>query len=236
MDSISIGLALGPLAFYLLYIGKINLLHRPVLLNGTWDIFALGAGLSGMIFLGPYHLLMPPAAMVRFGAFVWLLLAILYALCFVLLSSKLQPRLVIYNMTEQQLRPVLAAAAHRLGWESRWAENVLTFSTHEIQLEMDFFSLLKNITLRRTSVMQNHGNWRRLERALQAELQVVKVAPNPPGKILFWGGLLILGGCGGWILFDQSQFLDSIFSFLWVSSAIMFPVGLRAAGVRNLMI
>jgi len=211
MDPISIGLALGPLALYLLYMGKINLSPRPVLLNGTWDICALGAGLSGMIFIGPYNLLMPPAAMIRFGAFVWILLAVLYALCLILLSSKLHPRLVIYNMTEQQLRPVLTATMHRLGWDHRWAENVLTVSNHGIQLEMVFFSPLKNITLRRTSALQNRGTWRRLERVLQAELQLVRVEPNRPGKILFWGGLLILSGCCAWIIFDPSQVVYSIF-------------------------
>ena len=211
MDPVSIGLALGPLGLYLLYIGRINLFHHPVLLNGTRDIVVLGAGLSGMIFIGPYHLLMPPAAMIRFGALAWLLLAVLYALCLILLSNKLYPRLVIYNMKEQQLRPVLTATMHRLGWDHRWDENVLTILNHGIQLEMDFFSPLKNITLRRTSALQSRGSWQRLEHILRAELQLVQVEPNRPGKLLFWGGLLILSGCSAWIIFDPSQLVYSIF-------------------------
>ncbi len=211
MDSSAIGLALGPLGLYLLYMGKINLSRRPVLLNGNWDIFVLGIGLSGMIFIGPYPLLIPPAAMIRFGPFVGLLLAVLYGLCLILLASKLHPRLVIYNVTEQQLQPALTAAMHQLEWDHRWAGNVLTISNHEIQLEMDFFSPLKNITLRRTSALQSRYNWQRLELALRAELQLVAVEPNRIGKLLFWSGILILSGCGVWIIFNPSQFVYSIF-------------------------
>ena len=214
MDSIFFPLAFGPLAVYLLLFGWLNLSRRPVLMSGTRDIYALGVAVSGMVFVGPFNLFLPEPARIRFGFLVWLLVAVLYVLCVILLTMLVRPRLVIYNMTLQQLGPVLTAMMDRMGWKYDWSGNILTISQLKVQCEIDSFSSFRNIVLRGASAGQSCNGWQRFGVALRAELKVIEVVSNPLGKLMVCFGLLGLSFCCVWIFAKRSLILQGFFEIL----------------------
>ena len=54
------------------------------------------------------ELFFPFESAVKLGSYVWLLLLALYVMCVVLWLLLLRPRLVIYNISADKLRPILA--------------------------------------------------------------------------------------------------------------------------------
>ena len=114
MDPFRLCLALGPMAMYLLLLGSINLARRPRLVSGVRDAATVALAVSGLIIVGPMELFFPFRAAARFGPHVWLLLLALYALCTILWLLMLRPRLVIYNISVDKLRPILADAVDSL--------------------------------------------------------------------------------------------------------------------------
>ena len=81
---------------------------------GVRDAAALALAVSGLVIIGPMELFFPFEAAARFGPHVWLLLLALYAMGVVLVLLLLRPRLVIYNISVDTLRPILAELVDRL--------------------------------------------------------------------------------------------------------------------------
>jgi hypothetical protein len=193
MDPFRLCLALGPVAIYLMLIGAINTLRRPFLVTGTRDAAALGLAVSGLVIVGPVELFFPVSASLRFGGFVWVLLVALYALCLVLILLVLRPRLVVYNISRDELRPILTQVAAEMDPEARWAGDSLFMPQMGIQLHMDGLATIRNVSLTSIGAGQNHSSWRRLELALAAALGDVQVPRNPYAiGLLAAGGLMML--------------------------------------------
>lgn len=192
MDTFSACLALGPLAIYLVMLGLVNLSPRPLVVNGTREAIALGLALVGLVIVGPMQLFLPEAAAAQFGPLVWALLFGFYALCLTLCVMVMRPRLVIYNVTPEQLRPVLAEVARRLDHDSAWAGRALTMPQLRVHLVIDSFAPMNNVTLVATSHGQSVTNWRRLEVVLREALRELPVAGRTQGAWLAMCGLLIL--------------------------------------------
>lgn len=192
MDPFRLCLALGPVAVYVLLLGAINLSRRPFLVTGTRDAAALGLALSGFVIVGPIELFFPNAAAARFGAFVWVLLLAFYALCLVLVLLLPRPRLIIYNISADQLRPILADLVERLDPQARWAGDSLVLPGLDVQLHVDNVPAMRNVSLTSVGSNQNHAGWRRLEQGLGAALDQVQVTRNPRGANLVCAGLLIV--------------------------------------------
>ena len=114
MDPFRFCLALGPVAMYLVLLGAVNLSRRPLLVSGVRDVATLALAVSGLVIVGPMELFFPFEAAMRFGPHVWVLLLALYAMCVVLVLLLLRPRLVIYNISADKLRPILAELVDRL--------------------------------------------------------------------------------------------------------------------------
>lgn len=188
MDPLHLAIALGPLAVYLLMLGAINLSRRPFLTTGARDAAALGVGILGLIFAGPMELFLPEQAVSRFGPYVWLLLLVLYGLCLTLLVLVLRPRLVVYNLSLEQLWPVLGETAAALDEEARWAGMNLVLPRLGVSLYVEPFAALRNVQLVSAGPRQNYAGWRRLETALRTALRETTTAPNPYG-----GSLILLG-------------------------------------------
>ena len=117
MDPFRLCLGLGPVAVYLCLLGTISLSRRAVLVSGVRDAATLALAVSGLVVIGPMELFFPFAAAARFGPHVWLLLLALYAMCVILWLLVLRPRLVIYNVSADKLRPILADAVNSLDAE-----------------------------------------------------------------------------------------------------------------------
>lgn len=194
MDPFRLCLALGPVAIYVLLIGVVNAMRRPLVVAGARDAAALGLAVSGLVIVGPIELLFPVSALLHFGTFVWVLLIALYALCLVLALLLLRPRLVIYNVSAEELRPILAELVAELDAEARWAGDSLVLPKLGVQLHLEGLSAMRNVSLVASGATQNPQGWRQLELALGAALSQVEVPRNRAVAVRFLaaGGLLAL--------------------------------------------
>ena len=193
MDPFRLSLALGPGAIYLMVIGAINMFRRPFVVSGGRDTAALGLAVSGLVIVGPAELFFPVNASMRlpFPWLVWVLLIALYALCVVLVVLLLRPRLVIYNVSRDELRPILADLVAELDPEARWAGDSLALPSAGIQLYVDGLAAMRNVSLTAVGANQNHQGWRQLEQALVAALSRLEVPRNPHALGLFGAGALL---------------------------------------------
>jgi hypothetical protein len=179
VDPFRLAIALVPVAAYVLLLGLVNLRRRPFLTSGGCDLTALGVALSGLMFVGPLELFRPEAATRSFGNFVWLFLLMFYWLWLVLVVLLSRPRLVIYNISAEELHSILAEAAARLDPAARWAGNQLSLPGLGVQMHLDTFDLMRNVSLASSGGRQNIEGWRRLARELSSTLRTTRVKSNP---------------------------------------------------------
>ncbi len=204
MDSFRLCLALGPLAVYLLLLGMINLSRRPLLVTGGRDLAALGVGVSGLILVGPVELLLPEDAINAYQKYVWLLLVVMYSLCVSLAALLSRPRLTIYNMSAEQLRPVLAEAINGLDQDARWAGSSLVLPRVHVELHLEPNPVMRNVSLVASGDEQSYAGWRQLEAALADKLKPAESPSNPWGMALALVSLLMIGVMG-WQMVQNPQ-------------------------------
>lgn len=188
MDPFRLCLALGPLAVYLAVLGIVNLGRRPLITSGARDTAALAIALCGLIIVGPIELFMPQAAVMQFGMYVWVMLVAFYFLLATLWVLTQRPRLVVYNVSLDEIRPILAEAVGRLDPDARWAGNSVLMPKQHVEFRIESFALMRNVTLTASGDVQHYQGWRNLESALAAGLRELEVRPNPQGA-----GMLLLG-------------------------------------------
>jgi len=193
MDPVPLTVACVPLAIYLAWLGVINLRRRPLVTTGTIDVAGLAAAVSGLVAVGPMNLFLPEAAGRRFGPLAWPLLLAFYALCVVLYALVARPRLVIFNLSLEQLRPALEQLARRLDNDARFAGDAVQLPQLGIQFHLEAAMAMRNVSLVATGDRQSYSGWKRLERELKGTLAAVEVAPNPRGFTLLAGGLMLVG-------------------------------------------
>jgi hypothetical protein len=174
-----LAIAVVPLAAYALVLGIINSRRRPFLTTGGSDLTALGVAFSGLAFIGPLELFRPEAATTQFGNYIWLFLLLFYCLCLFLTVLIARPRLVIYNISMEELHSVLAETAGHLDPEARWAGNHLTLPKLGVHLHLESFDIMRNVSLVSSGGQQGLDGWRRLAHALTARLTPLRVKSNP---------------------------------------------------------
>jgi hypothetical protein len=214
MDPFRLCLALGPVAVYVLLIGALNLARRPLLVGGNRDAAALGLALSGMAIVGPLELFFPHMAAARFGPVVWILLVVFYALCLVLVLLLLRPRLVVYNISVDQIRPILADVVDQLDHEARWAGDTLYLPNLDVQLYLDDVVGMRNVSLISLGPHQSHQGWRRLEQSLGHQVAQFEVARNPWSLGMIATGMAIAAGLGMIIAINPEGVAESLFEML----------------------
>jgi uncharacterized membrane protein len=199
---------------YLLLLGLVNLSRRPLLVTGTRDAAALAMAVAGLVVVGPMELLFPVAAAMLYGPFVWLLLLLLYAMCVVLCLLALRPRLVLYNITTDKLRPLLAEVVERLDENARWAGDALSLPGLGAQLYVEGFGAMRTVTLASAGRRQNPGGWRRLENALRSALAREEVSRNPGGLLLLSAALGLIAAMVWSISQNPQAIADSLDEFI----------------------
>ncbi len=214
MDPLHFCIALGPLAAYLLLLGIINLSARPFVTTAARDMAALGVAISGFVVAGPMELFWPEAAALHLGGLVWPLLLAFYALCLTLFVLLIRPRLVIYNCTADQLRPILASVVAELDKEARWAGESLVLPSLGVQLHLESFRTLRNAQLVASGPRQSHIGWQRLEAALRRALRDLKTSPNPYGFFLVSASLIISTVIAFWLVSDQQGVAQALSEML----------------------
>jgi hypothetical protein len=204
MDPFRLCFALGPAAVYLLLLGAINLSRRPFLVSGTRDAAALGLAVSGFLIVGPIELFFPDALAARFGPYVWLFFLAFYALCLATVLLLMRPRLVVYNISADQLRAILAELVDQCDPGARWAGDSLALPSLGVQLHLENLPVMRNVSLVAVGPNQNPQGWRRLEIALGAALARVEVARNRRGLSLIGLGIFIAAALV-WVIAHDPQ-------------------------------
>ncbi len=221
MDSFQQCLALGPVAIYLALLGAINLGRRPLVISGTRDAAVLGLALSGLVAVGPMALLFPDAVVWRLSAgglrYAWAVLGVwasLYGLGLALVLLVLRPRLVIYNITADQLRPLLADLVERLDPEGRWAGDSLVLPSLGVQLHLEHAAWMRNVSLVSAGPKQHFGGWARLEADLAVALRRLEVPRNPRGVSLLAFGTVLAGMLVWAVARDPQAIARTLFDLL----------------------
>ena len=178
-DPLRLAIALIPLAAYCVLLGIVNARRRPFITTGGCDLAALGAALSGLILVGPIELFRPEAASAEFGGFVWLFLLVFYWLWVWLAVLVARPRLVVYNIRGEELRPIVAEVARKLDPHARWAGDSLSLPNLGASLNMECFEIMRHCSLIATGGKQDMEGWRRLSAELRTQLSTLRVSPNP---------------------------------------------------------
>jgi hypothetical protein len=195
IDPFRLCIALVPLAAYCLALGAAHWSKRPLVIHGARDAAALAAALTGLIVVGPLELFLPATAAMRFGGYVWLLLVAFYALLCSLAILLARPRLVIYNIAPDQLRPILAELVPDLDPQARWAGDSLAMPTLGVQLHLDALPATRTISLVASGEKQNLDGWRKLEKSLAAALREKTVPARPRGLGFLLAALLLIALC-----------------------------------------
>lgn len=214
MDSLHFCIAIGPLAAYFLLLAWINLGKRPFLTTGSRDALVLGIGLIGLVMVGPMELFLPETAIVTFGGWIWLIMILFYLVGLVLLVLLLRPRIVIYNVSPEQLRPALAEVVARLDQESRWTGNCLLMPQLGVQLVVEPTENVKNVQLISAGRDQNYASWRILANALSQGLRKSRGERSLYGVFLLGIGLAMAGLMTATLIMYANEIRESLHDML----------------------
>jgi hypothetical protein len=214
MDPLHAMIAIGPVAIYFLVLGLMNLDTRPTVVNGMSDTAALGVAIAGLVMAGPMELFMPESAANIFGWLIWPLLLSFYFLCVTLYVLLMRPSLVIYNVTADQLRSVLAEVIEGLDPDARLAGESVNLPNLGVQMHWEALPTFKNIQLTSAGSEQSQAGWRELEKRLSRQLRDLRGTVNPYGLSILCCGLVMLGMIGFWLTNQsteiQAQWIEMI--------------------------
>lgn len=210
MDPLRLALAAVPLAAYLALLGLINLRRKPLVTTGASDLAALGVALTGAVWVGPLELFRPQAATAEFGNYIWPILIAFYWLWISLAVLTARPRLVVYNASAEELRPVLAEAVALLDPDARWAGDSLLLPRLGVQLHLDEFPLMRNVSLVSTGSRQNLESWRRLASSIRRGMRSLHVRPNPRAVGFLLLATLLFAGCLAHLLNHPQELAEAI--------------------------
>jgi hypothetical protein len=117
---------------------------------------------------------------------------------------------VVYNISMEELHPVLAETASRLDPGARWAGNHLMLPGLGVQLHLDSLDIMRNVSLVSSGSRQNIDGWRRLARELRRALATVRVKSNPRAIGLLVVSLTLLGFSVTQLLWHQEAMMQAV--------------------------
>lgn len=187
LAAVPVWLALVPLGGYLMALGWIHLRRRPVVVPGILDLAALAAGVSGMVLAGPLALLQPAV-----GTAAWATAMLLGSLVLIVAGGLLatRPRLVVYNVTVDQLRPILAEVVGRLDASARWAGESVVLPAQGLQVLLDGRGLGRAVSVVAVGTRSSPEAWSEFARRVRRAARKLRVRRNP------WGAAAVLAGAG----------------------------------------
>lgn len=183
------------MGLYFLWLAWLNSGRRVRLVSGGSDAAALGAGLAGLVLVGPMELLAPESAFLVYGSTAWGMLLVMYGLIVSLVVLVQPPSIVLYNVAFPQVRTLVAQALESLEVETRWAGATVFVPSLGVEFSVDAFGSMRNTLLVATHSYQNLDGWWRLERILRSRLPDVVVGWNPRGPLFAGLACGLLGWC-----------------------------------------
>ena len=206
-----------PLATHLMILAGLNLSRRPHVMSGARNTASLAFAVAGFIVVGPLDMLLPVDAVRHYGPMVWPMLICFYSLCLTLYLLMSRPRLVIYNTSREELRPVLEQVVARLDSDARWAGDSVQMPQLDVQLHLEEFRPLRNVSLVSIGDKQSFLSWRRLQHELSDAVKLVEVRPNPYGFAFLLVGMLLLVWPLALVVHDPQAVAQQLFELLRLS-------------------
>lgn len=179
--------ALVPPGLYLLAVAARHLRRRPTAVAGGWDLGLLAAALAPLLLVGPLELLQPPG--IR-GPWRMLLPLVLTALIVALALLAARPRVVVYNVSLEQLRPVVAQVAAALDPGARWAGETVALPGRDVQVHLDGRGGMRSVSLVAAGTRTSPEGWAEFTRLVRSAIGRVRVRRSP------WAALFIAIACG----------------------------------------
>jgi hypothetical protein len=194
-DGIPLWSALVPLGLYLLLVGWVHLRRRPAVISGAWDAVILALGLGGLALVGPLALVRPAA-----GGSPWSWPMLLLALCLGVVLAVLvsRPRLVVYNITPEQLRPLVAEVASGLDAAVRWAGDTAALPSRGLQVHIDGDGALRCVSVVAVGGRPSVEGWGEFGRRLRRSVRRFRVRRNLWGLVPVALGIAVLV-LAGWL-------------------------------------
>ncbi|MEM7454815.1 MAG: hypothetical protein AAF456_10745 [Planctomycetota bacterium] len=205
MDPLHFCIAIAPLSVYLLILGIINLSRAPFVTTGARDAAALAIAVLGLMIAGPMELFFPEGAASQFGGFVWIMLIVFYGLCVSLVVLLLRARIVVYNISMDQLLPVLKAISTKLDKNTKWVGNSLVMPGRNVHLHVEPVEWMRNVQLVAGGNQQSYEGWKVLERELSAALKPLRVGPNLPGVLFVCLSAVMAFGTAVWVIAERNN-------------------------------
>lgn len=179
--------AILPAAAYLLTLAALHLRRRPAVVAGSSDLLLLAVGTAGLAVAGPLALVQPVVGGTAWAALMLLLAA---GLLFAALLLAARPRLVVYNITLEQLRPVVAEIVATLDPTARWAGETVALPGRGIQVHLDGRGGMRSVSVVALGGRTSAEGWGEFSRRLRQAIRGLRVRPSP------WAAVFGCGGCG----------------------------------------
>jgi hypothetical protein len=187
-------IALVPLAAYLLALALVHVRRRPLVVPGSWDLVLLVGSVAGLAVGGPLAAFVPPGVE---GLWRWLLPAGVLMLLTAAATLAARPRLVVYNMTTEQLRPVVAEVAAALDPEARWAGETVALPGRGLQVHLETGGM-RSVSLVAVGSRTSPEAWTEFGRRVRRALAIVPVRTSP-WVWLFAGVAAAVLAVAGWL-------------------------------------
>ena len=168
--------ALVPPGLYLVAIAARHLRRRPTVVSGAADVALLAAALAGLVLAGPMEILQPPGVRGVWRTALPLLLVVLSGALALLASRQ---RLVVYNVSVEQLRPVVARVAATLDPAARWAGETVALPSRDIQVSLDARGGMRSVSLVAAGTSSSHESWADFTRRVRAAVGSVRTRATP---------------------------------------------------------
>lgn len=193
LDPLRTAIALIPLGSFLALWGWLQLGRCPRLVDGWRETAALGVACAGLVLVGPLELFLPYAASVRFGGWVWGLVAGLYFLAVVLAVNGQRPRLVLLNAPRGPVLERIVAAARTLDPQTVRAGETCLLPGLGLELRIEAYRPLRGLTITAWGDEPPRAAWRAFARELRRELAECAVGPGPQAALLLIAAVATLG-------------------------------------------
>lgn len=176
--------AMLPPAAYLLGVAALHLRGRPTAVAGGLDLAALWGAVAALAVAGPLDLVQPLS--VR-GPWRLVLPAVLVALLVALALLASRPRVVVYNASIEQLRPLVAQIAAALDPSARWAGETVALPGRGLQVHLDGRGTMRCVSLVAVGTRTSPEAWAEFGRRVRRAVGGLRVRASPWAAL--FGGL-----------------------------------------------